>query len=317
MQRQLSRQGGFTLVELLVVIAIIGILVALLLPAIQAAREAARRTQCANNLRQLGIASHGYHDTHKVFPPGAFRDGLTYDLAQNMTWLARLLPLIEESGIAAGIDWKKKVTDHPEIIGLELAVIRCPSDEGLRVNPQYAPTNYVACVGTSGFTEKGIPYIVPPPDGLYYTDSRERIKNVTDGTSHTMAFSECRINNPWIRRFGSTVVIDCALRNANQQFSDNTPAGTRGRGESWFDGTSSQTWAYNTLQPPNDPLTPNHECENYSTHGNFAARSRHPSGVHVVFVDGSLRFVSDSINITFWRALGTIAGGEGVDGDQL
>ena len=317
MQRQRSRQVGFTLVELLVVIAIIGILVALLLPAIQAAREAARRTQCANNLRQLGIASHNYHDTHKEFPPGAFRDGKTYDIAQNMTWLPRLLPLIEESSIAADIDWKKQVADHPQIIGLELPVIRCPSDEYVRVNAQYAPTNYVACVGTSGFTEKGIPYIVPAPDGLYYTDSREKMKNVTDGTSHTMAFSECRINNPWIRRFGSTVIIDCALRNANQRFDNNTPAGTRGRGESWFDGTSSQTWAYNTLQPPNDPLTTNHECENYSTHGNFAARSRHPGGVHVVLADASLRFVSDSVDIIAWRAAGTIAGGETIGGDQL
>jgi prepilin-type N-terminal cleavage/methylation domain-containing protein len=317
MQVQRIRQHGFTLVELLVVIAIIGILVALLLPAIQAAREAARRTHCSNNLRQLGIAALNYHDSQKSFPPGAFRDGLTYDIAQNMTWTTRLLPYIEESGIASNIDWKKKVSDYPQIIGLDLPCVRCPSDEPLRAVAQYAPTNYVACVGTSGFTEKGVTYIVGPPDGLYYTDSHEKIKNVTDGTSHTMAFSECRVNSPWIRRFSSTVVIDCALRNANQSWSDNTPAGTRARGESWFDGTSSQTWAFNTLQPPNDSLTHNHECENYSTHGNFAARSRHPGGVHVGLADVSVRFVSDSIDINVWRAAGTIAGGETIGSDQL
>ncbi len=227
-----------------------------------------------------------------------------------MTFTVYLLPYVEESGIMSQVDLKKQVGDHLHLAELELPFIRCPSDDGVRTNPQYAPTNYVACTGTNGFTEKGVPYPVDPPDGAYYTDSRENIKNFTDGTSHTMAFSECLVNTPWIRRFGTPNPVDCALRNANQSFSENTPAGTRGRGESWFDGTSSQTWAFNTLQPPNDPLTTNHECENFSTHGNFAARSRHPGGVLVAMADGSVRLVSDSVSIETWRAAGTIGNGE-------
>ena len=207
---------GFTLIELLVVIAIIAILVALLLPAVQQAREAARRTQCKNNLKQIGLALHNYHDIHRAFPPGRTRN--TYSgivsawYTGNIAWLPRILPQIEQGNIFQTIDWDlgrgTSGTDgHGGVNGANptgarrqiIPAFRCPSDPGSgRVpwvtqagvavtgatpNAGYASTNYVAAVGDATRLNAN-------PPGLFGQNTRRQMRDISDGTSNTLIVSE-------------------------------------------------------------------------------------------------------------------------------
>lgn len=157
---RLRRSLGFTLVELLVVIAIIGILVALLLPAVQAARAAARRMQCSNNLKQLGLAMHNYHDVAKRFPPGSICYTNGGDVpgfgSLNQSWATRVLPFIEQTAIADSLDMAIRGTLWTGVptspIGnaqaeMLLPAFLCPQDQMKKVQSTFAPNNYVACTG--------------------------------------------------------------------------------------------------------------------------------------------------------------------------
>ncbi len=157
-----NRKGGFTLVELLVVIAIIGVLIAILLPAIQAARESARRTSCTNNLKQIGIAAHQFHDARGTFPVGA--EAREYPAMKSLQWtfyrwssLAHLTPYLEETNAFNALDLSVPLyvgtsgaVFSQNIVGVALVVplFLCPSDEGQLVSPSFGPTNYAACAGT-------------------------------------------------------------------------------------------------------------------------------------------------------------------------
>ncbi len=204
MSRRL-RRAGFTLVELLVVIAIIGILVALLLPAIQAAREAARRNSCSNNLKQLGIALQNYHDTYGKFPPcGVF--GKTTGLnppavigapAYHHTWCLMILPFMEQQGLYDSVDKMLRVWDQP-IRGTVLPTLLCPSDDGFGDNPAQthgcAITNYIGAEGYHWWPGSAIPNypFAPGADfqGIFAGGQATKMANITDGTSTTIIVAE-------------------------------------------------------------------------------------------------------------------------------
>ena len=334
-----ARRSGFTLVELLVVIAIIGVLVALLLPAVQSAREAARRAQCSNNLKQIGLAIHNYEDTWKYMPPGSYH-------AVFGTWITTILPFVEQKNLQERFFFDRSANFRPSPPG----GIRYGSTQNLPVTTTQVPTfvcpsdtksaigsfssgitfhNYVANFGnttrgrvTSGRTSTGQPNlfgggpfvevihdIQGGPDGSpsYYTyimhdntfRKNMRLAEITDGTSNTLAISE-------------------------------TVQGKGGdlRGFGWWGGGAH----FETLLMPNSPLpdrteqscTPairlNPPCQN-RTVGNaefeesIAARSRHPSGVMAAMCDGSVRFFNNNIALDTWRALGTAHGGDVVAGE--
>ena len=309
---------GFTLVELLVVIAIIGILIALLLPAVQAAREAARRMQCSNHLKQLALGLHLYHDANNRFPVGSGRrdprasgnsEGLNTSI---IGWMARVLPYAEQASLHDQIDWTLEPGNtgvNVDVMKLDLPFSRCPSDlADERPKEAYAPTNYVACQGTNG---RGFDWL--KPDGLFMITKQRAMRDVTDGTSNTMALSECMVNKPWVKRYGSDTAgwNACLAGTAPPIDSNMSTSGIRGY--SWFYTREMSVWSYTARIPPNDRLSANHEPEVWTNYGFFGARSRHPGGVNVALADGSVQFISDSIAITTWQALATIAGDDIVE----
>ena len=185
-----SRPGAFTLVELLVVIAIIGILVALLLPAVQAAREAARRTQCTNNLKQIGIALHNYHDTHKNFPPGRLRmfvdgQGRCYSA------YAHLLPFLEANNLYQQIDFNFNPEDPINAAALEQTIpyFLCPSDQHRKLQGNSAVHNYPLSTGTTYPLSPRNPGGVPVT-GVFFENSAIGFRDILDGSSQTVCISE-------------------------------------------------------------------------------------------------------------------------------
>jgi prepilin-type N-terminal cleavage/methylation domain-containing protein/prepilin-type processing-associated H-X9-DG protein len=330
--RPTVRRWGFTLVELLVVIAIIGVLIGLLLPAVQAARESARRTQCANNLKQLGMGLHNYESTYKHFPAGSVRwnvspVGQAADTwsSSGISWIARILPYCEQEGTNDLIRFETPFNQAPPATPAQakqalLPFIRCPSDLlDKKPNNSYAPTNYVACIGVGDDP----PFVSNKQAVLPLVrvdDPREhpvRISEILDGTANTMAVSECMVNEPWVKRYGADTAgyNNCRAGTAtpiNNNQSDTGGAYANGRGYSWFYAIDNQAWTYSTWFRPNDQVVKaqQHECHLWSHPGTLAARSRHPGGVQIMLADGSVRFIRDSISMTLWRNIGSRAGGE-------
>jgi prepilin-type N-terminal cleavage/methylation domain-containing protein/prepilin-type processing-associated H-X9-DG protein len=327
-----QRSRGFTLVELLVVIAIIGVLVALLLPAIQAAREASRRTQCTNNLKQLGLAVQNYHDRYRVFPMGALRaytgtGNCAY--STTITWMARVLPGLEQQVLYDQIDWEVWAwwgTNNPNatVAATILPAVRCPSDARLPPSNAYGPTNYVGCSGSDGSsypansTAVGLMRESTTCNSSVCTNCANPLDCITDmarvfdGTSTTMAISECLLGRPFI--YNATAALDITACDAGTLATPPTGNQTTARGTSWMWAQWSQMWAYSALYPPNDPLHEKYECYWYSSGNRFGARSQHPGGVNVCFTDGAVRFVNSSIDLTIWRAASTVNAGDTVSG---
>lgn len=305
------RRSGFTLVELLVVIAIIGILVALLLPAVQAAREAARRSQCLNNMKQIGLALHNYHDTYRVFPFGQGGTGNRYSA------LALMLPFMEQGNLHSRIDFNLVPTAPANDFArlTELPLFRCPSD--LR-NPQPqtgGATNYMANKGAGIVWQNatGPNAGLPNPDGVLYYQSNTRMADIIDGTSNTAAYSERiladgsnGIVSPIADVFfhpGAPTTPDQAkqlcdaldITNLANQFP-------LFMGAPWLDGQHT----YLHVTGPNS-----RSCGFFTVlRAVMPPSSRHPGGVHVLLCDGSTRFVTNSIDLVTWRAIGTRGNGE-------
>ncbi len=322
----IRRRKGFTLIELLVVIAIIAILIALLLPAVQQAREAARRTQCKNNLKQIGLALHNYHDTYSVLPPGRIRNtysGITSAwYTGNIAWAPRILAQIEQANIFAKIDWNlgqgTSGTDGDGGVngvsptGARRQIIpafRCPSDPGtggvpwitpagVRVtgalsNAGYASGNYVGAVGTTTRLNAN-------PPGIFGQNTRAKFRDITDGTSNTMAVSEVVIGfyRENVNDGGNNTVCTAGGKDTSS---------TQQAGNSWFYSYFPQSAFFSTYLGPNNKLSV--DCGVNSDRVDQAARSMHVGGVQAVLCDGSVRFVSENINLGTWNNLGNKSDG--------
>lgn len=309
------RVRGFTLVELLVVIAIIGILVALLLPAVQAAREAARRSGCINNIRQEALAMHNYDSAKKTLPPGL------HECCWG-TWLVAILPYLEETALRAGYVnlggprgslW---YYDGPnaDVVSKRITVATCPSDKissPFVYGAAMTKHNYAVNYGNTGLQHTLYEIVpeggwdqVPVLNGVKYEgapfESRKTIqlKRITDGTSKTLLISEVIQGENYDIR-GLTWWGDAA--GFSTYLAPNSSQPDVSVFASYCDVTE------NDLRPCVQQTKKNPEM--------FAARSRHPGGVNVAMCDGSVRFINDSIDLSVWRALSTSHGGENVTDD--
>ena len=315
--------------ELLVVIAIIGVLIAVLLPAIQAARESARRTSCINNLKQIGIAANNFHANNRAFPVGA--ESKEWPASQFNPWtfyrwssLAHLTPFLEETNARSALDfsvplYKGVSAEVPAVnkdgVKLMVSVFLCPSDHGQRINQAFGPTNYAACAGSGAGGGSPI-----NSDGVFFVNSRTRIAQVTDGTSHTALFSESLLGNPDFSPLQRDVQLDYKFT-LTAPLTDSSCANTsqwniqNGRGFAWVSG-EMRCALYNHYYRPNEP-TP--DCMGssfgnvrtvFTPYGWRAARSKHNGGVNLLMADGAVRFVEDGVDGSLWRALSTRGSGE-------
>ncbi|MES2791286.1 MAG: DUF1559 domain-containing protein [Planctomycetota bacterium] len=288
-----DRAQGFTLIELLVVIAIIAVLIALLLPAVQQAREAARRSQCKNNLKQMGLALHNYHDTFNVFTPGAMGYGGVPSEIRTCFFQA-ILPYVEQSALYNQINFSgtwASTTAYPAyattnpLIMTQIPVFMCPTDpnSGKRqVNP-YVRGFYANYLTVNGSTAMGDMNSVQ--NGMFYVISSTRMRDITDGTSNTAMMAEIIL---------APDSVEDARGRVWESYDGNTFVSTLNTPNSTIPDRFTQacgTWL---------PLLP---CPGTGSF-QMAARSAHTGGVHVVLADGGVRFVSSNINTLTWQNLG-------------
>ena len=326
------RRTGFTLVELLVVIAIIGILIALLLPAVQAAREAARRMQCANNLKQLGLAAHNYYDRFGHLPAGdpqvACPDYPAIP-ARLYRWsaLAMLTPYLEQSNVHNALNLNVPLyghtgvyqgpgygvhPDNQEPVTRKVPLFLCPSDLRQAVQAEYAASNYRACWG-SGLAPWTI-YTNTVTDGVFHEASHTRFEDILDGTSNTALFSESTLGSgetgvTLTERNGREVIVSLStLPLTDAKCSVLGASVDTSRGARWVDGWPRYT-GYDHSHGPNSRVADGAVVSPMRAL-QIAARSQHPGGVNVLLCDGSGRFVSDSIHAETWHALASRNGGE-------
>jgi prepilin-type N-terminal cleavage/methylation domain-containing protein/prepilin-type processing-associated H-X9-DG protein len=308
------RRRAFTLIELLVVIAIIAILIALLLPAVQQAREAARRTSCKNNLKQICLAMHNYESAHQVLPPG--RLGFPWVFSAQ----AQLLPFIDQANLQNQLDFTvqpltfgflPQAAGNEQIAGTRVTAFMCPSDVAGVSGSKFGAVSYPACVG-SGLVDDGF---IEEADGIIYAWSRTRMRDILDGASKTVAFSESVFgsgNNTTGAAPADALrqVIELPMGTVTTSAAC-TPTGSTvwsgQRGASWINGHFADT-LYNHFYPPNSDMPDCHnEFYNYAL---TAARSQHPGGVHVAMCDGSVHFVNETIDLGVWHGLATRYGNE-------
>ena len=310
---RLNRKSrGFTLIELLVVIAIIAILIALLLPAVQQAREAARRTQCKNNLKQLGLAMHNYHDVHLCIPI-ADVNGTSTPVSAH----ARLLPFIEQSALYALVDFNVPYNHVNNTLprNTELPAFRCPSDPtklpatiGGRNNYYWNAGNVVVMYASGASGQ-------PPCNGVVFHNRRIRFNDVTDGLSNSAAMAEKLtgdgsngISTPKVDTFRPGTYPNNAVEATDQcnavDVTDLSKQGYSNVGGPWLQQYHS-TNQYNHILPPNG-----RSCMFPPGRIATTANSQHTGGVQLLLCDGSVRFISENLDVNLWRSMGSIDGGE-------
>jgi len=342
-----SRRRGFTLIELLVVIAIIAVLIALLLPAVQQAREAARRTQCKNNLKQIGLALHNYENALSVLPPGTVDYGkapVGGDRSLAST-LSQILPYLEQGNKASQFNWTKPMFDatNYEAIVQDLPVFLCPSDGSqgfvtVQANRPNGRTNYTQSLGyATGIDDhagiSGRAYSSPgggaaPFRGPFGRATSTRFGHVSDGLSNTAFFAEIKrgpgggsavnvadpTDSRWLTCSRESDNATLRPTNGNRDYpaACNT-AGTSScvKGLQYFRGLTIYNYYTHTMTP-NSRNRDCHEGQAAYYAGHFAARSYHTGIAHVLMGDGSVRGVSDNIDLAVWRAVGSMQGGEPV-----
>ena len=332
-----TARRGFTLIELLVVIAIIAILTALLLPAVQQAREAARRTACKNNLKQIGLAVHNYLAAVKRFPPSYCAvPGVTTTVGGQWSIHARVLPYLEQANLQNLINWNLAYSTQLNVAITRVPTYLCPSEinDVVRVTSSGTPRDYPACYAFNMGTWKvWDPNNGSIGDGSFHPNSGFTTAHFRDGTSNTLMAAEVRAYTPYLRntnqdpgptpptsRSFATGFTPSAADDLNMgpDLMQNT-----GHTE-WADGLSQQSGMTTTFTPnsiiPYQTGGATYDIDYISwregTHatrvayGAITARSYHPGIVHVLLMDGSSRSVSENINGTVWRALGTRDGKE-------
>jgi len=336
-----SRVRGFTLIELLVVIAIIAVLISLLLPAVQSAREAARRIQCVNNLKQLGLAIHNYHDANNNLPPGriwsptAGAGSFPTILAgsPNTTWFNLMLPLFEQGNLANSFNFSLGAEGWPggpadgffsnsTVAQTKISVFQCPSDRNnsFQINPLYNPPlstviftkgNYGVSWGNTNWAQS------------FRTDLASRynqsafghrgnisLASITDGTSNTVFIGEV-LQGEMLDIRG---VMWSSIPGGGSFMTRFTPNGVT----DYLNLMNGGDWLNNApgLFCVNEPAQQLPCFPGAGDNDAFAgSRSRHPGGVNLTFGDGSVRFIKNTISPPIWQAINTIGGGEVVSAD--
>jgi prepilin-type N-terminal cleavage/methylation domain-containing protein len=318
------RRSGFTLVELLVVIAIIGVLIALLLPAVQAAREAARRSQCLNNLKQIGVAMHNHHDTKKWLPPGRGPHGCCWG-----TWPVLILPYIEQDQVSETyVNWGGNDSTGPRygaspnstnVTNKRFETLTCPSDIPNAPFSNLTNHNYAVNFGNTGHAQQrtlnSVRFGGAPFATAKFLDANTSVTVPNPPTSPIRPY----LGKPFseiLDGLSNTIMVAEVLQGQARDL----------RGFLWWgDATNFSTYLPPNAKQPDVIYTPtycnnepqkNLPCTGTPTSANpsmFASRSRHPGGVQVVLCDGSGRFVRSAISINVWRAASTTQGAETAD----
>jgi len=339
------KKKGFTLIELLVVIAIIAILVALLLPAVQQAREAARRAECKNKLKQIGLAYHNYHETHGTFPGNPV--SCTRSATRNGCWfgwsgLSMMLPFLDNDPLYKKANFGTYWNDTPRpttpqnnrvVARTQLAALWCPSDPSSNNNdgtPE-GSTSYCASAGpVTGWA------LGRNTNGMFTRDWARRMRDVIDGTSNTIMYAEVKLGNnsntrddTWRvhtagplnfsgtghsrRGLADQATVDAVLAYyaacAGQLQSGAGRGDNDQSGRAWASGRNFWGPWFNTLMTPNKGP----HCDRNASITELdlkTASSFHPGGVHVLLADGSTQFVSETIDHIVWIGAGTIKGGD-------
>jgi prepilin-type processing-associated H-X9-DG protein len=293
-------RAGFSLINLLVVIAVIGILIGLLLPAVQKVREAANRLKSANNLKLLALACHNYHDANGSLPPGYGPN--------HFSAVAYLLPYLEQDNLYKSIDFKKPITDKANETARKtvLKLLLSPRDEIRQVTPDSGATNYLFNAGLKPALEDN--------DGVFYQDSKIKFPDITDGTSNTLMAGETLKGDGLkravdVRRQYVFLTDDKALNDLKddsgvRDFKQNKNiAGDRCA--RWIDGSFLQGTFTGTR-----PLNDSRPDVSVNGLGGLSALRIDSPVVNVAFCDGSVRAVGPQINTQTWKALSTRNGGE-------
>ena len=317
------KMRGFTLVELLVVIAIIGILVGLLLPAVQSAREAARRMQCQNNLKQIGLALHNHESSLKKLPP--LGDYLSAGSSVYWSVQVRLLPYLEQSTLHNLVDFTKPISAQPAVARVRMPHLLCPSEVNDRERPDgptfiHYPLNYGA--------NAGLWHIAQPPydrgSGVFLINRSTKLAELTDGLSNTLGMAEVKAFTPYLRDGGNPSAVAPVPTHPAEISSFGGEFKPDSGHTEWVDARTHQTGVTTTFTPntkvPHVVSGKSYDIDFNSmregrsstlpTYAVVTSRSYHMGGVHVLLMDGSVRMIANSVELDVWQSIGSRAGGE-------